>query len=59
MKRFFALVLSCAFVGSTGAFADEGMWLYNEAPKDKIKSKYGLTSMPVSQRKGCLARRAV
>jgi hypothetical protein len=41
MKRFFALALSCAFVCSTAAFADEGMWLYNEAPKDKIKSKYG------------------
>ena len=41
MKRSFALVLSCALVCSTGAFADEGMWLYNAAPKDKIKAKYG------------------
>ena len=40
MKRFFSLVLACAFVSSL-AFADEGMWLYNEAPKDKIKAKYG------------------
>jgi hypothetical protein len=41
MKRFFSLVLACAFVCSTVAVADEGMWLYNEAPKDKIKAKYG------------------
>src|SRR5215475_111116 len=41
MKRFLALVVSCAFVCLTGAFADEGMWLYNEAPKDRIKAKYG------------------
>ena len=41
MKRFFSLVLACAFACSTGAVADEGMWLYNEPPKDKIKAKYG------------------
>ena len=41
MKRFFSLVLACAFACSTGAVADEGMWLYNEPPKDKIKTKYG------------------
>jgi len=41
MKRFFSLVLAYAFVCSTIARADEGMWLYNEAPKDKIKAKYG------------------
>jgi hypothetical protein len=41
MKRFFSLVLTCAFVCSTFAVADEGMWLYNEAPKDKIKATYG------------------
>src|SRR5580765_4088200 len=41
MKRFFSLVLACAFVCSSAGFADEGMWLYNEAPKDKIKAKYG------------------
>ena len=40
MKRFFSVVLACAFACSTAA-ADEGMWLYNEAPKDKIKAKYG------------------
>ncbi len=41
MKRFFSLVLASAFVCSAMAMADEGMWLYNEAPKDKIKTKYG------------------
>ena len=41
MKRFLAILLACAFVFSNLAAADEGMWLYNEAPKDKIKAKYG------------------
>src|SRR3954452_15328406 len=41
MKRFSAILLACAFVCSTLAVADEGMWLYNEAPKDKIKATYG------------------
>ena len=40
MKRLFSLVLAYAFVCSTIATADEGMWLYNEAPKDKIRAKY-------------------
>ena len=40
MKRLFSLVLVYAFVCSTIATADEGMWLYNEAPKDKIRAKY-------------------
>ncbi len=41
MKQFFLFILSCALVCPTVATADEGMWLYNEAPKDKIKAKYG------------------
>jgi len=41
MKRFFCVLLSFAFVCSTMAAADEGMWLYNAPPKDKIKSRYG------------------
>src|ERR1700746_2274110 len=41
MKRLFSLVLAYAFACSTIASADEGMWLYNEAPKDKIRAKYG------------------
>src|SRR5262252_1117096 len=42
MKRFFALALTCAFVCSSLAVADEGMWLYNQPPRDRIKGKYGL-----------------
>src|SRR5579872_820140 len=41
MKRFLSVLLACAFIGSNLAAADEGMWLYNESPKDKIKAKYG------------------
>src|SRR5580692_4423649 len=41
MKRFCSILLACAFVFSNLAAADEGMWLYNEPPKDKIKAKYG------------------
>src|SRR5271163_4433453 len=41
MKRLFSLCLALSFFFSTVASADEGMWLYNEAPKDKIKAKYG------------------
>ena len=41
MKSFFSILLAFAFVFSNLATADEGMWLYNAPPKDKIKSKYG------------------
>jgi Peptidase S46 len=41
MKRWFSAWLVCVLVGSTLATADEGMWLYNEPPKDKVKAKYG------------------
>ena len=45
MKRFFSILLAFAFIFSTLfstlASADEGMWLYNAPPKDKIKAKYG------------------
>jgi hypothetical protein len=41
MKRFLSIFLAAIFLFSTLASADEGMWLYNEAPKDKIKAKYG------------------
>jgi hypothetical protein len=41
MKRFFSTCLALSFLLSTVASADEGMWLYNEAPKDRIKAKYG------------------
>ena len=41
MKRFLAVALSFAFIFSTLATADEGMWLYNAPPTAKIKAKYG------------------
>ncbi len=41
MKRSFSGLLACVFIFSTLATADEGMWLYNASPKDKIKAKYG------------------
>src|ERR1700749_3586349 len=41
MKRFLSSLLCLAFVLSTFATADEGMWLYNAPPKDKIKAAYG------------------
>jgi len=46
MKRFCSVLLACAFLFSNLAAADEGMWLYNEAPKDKIKAKYGFELTP-------------
>jgi len=41
MKRFLSVLLAFAFIFSTLATADEGMWLYNEPPTAKIKTKYG------------------
>src|ERR1700683_901396 len=41
MKRFLSICLALSFSFSPVASADEGMWLYNEAPKEKIKAKYG------------------
>jgi hypothetical protein len=41
VKRNLSVVLVMILVLSTFATADEGMWLYNQAPKDKIKAKYG------------------
>ncbi|HEV3511934.1 MAG TPA: S46 family peptidase [Candidatus Sulfotelmatobacter sp.] len=41
MKRFLSVLLAFAFIFSTLAAADEGMWLYNEPPTAKIKAKYG------------------
>ena len=40
MKRHFSILLVFAFLCSTIASADEGMWLYNAPPKDKVKAKY-------------------
>jgi hypothetical protein len=41
MKRLLSALLSFAFFYSTIAAADEGMWLYNAPPKDRIKAAYG------------------
>src|SRR5882724_5368600 len=41
MKRFFLVLLAYTFICSSLATADEGMWLYNAPPKDRIKAKYG------------------
>jgi hypothetical protein len=42
MKRVFFLILVALFLAlATLASADEGMWLYNAFPKDKVKAKYG------------------
>lgn len=41
MKRVLSILLACIFASTTLATADEGMWLYNAPPKDKIKAKYG------------------
>jgi hypothetical protein len=41
MKRFLSVFLACTFFFSTLASADEGMWLYNQPPRQQIKAKYG------------------
>ena len=42
MKKRVAFVLCILMLGlSSLAFADEGMWLFNAFPKDKVKAKYG------------------
>src|SRR6267154_2194569 len=41
MKRLLSICLALSFFISPSASADEGMWLYNEAPKDRNKAKYG------------------
>ena len=41
MKRFAALLCLLTFSLSSLSYADEGMWLFNAFPKDKVKAKYG------------------
>jgi peptidase S46-like protein len=42
MKRFLFLILFLSsLVSGPMVRADEGMWLYNAFPKDKVKAKYG------------------
>jgi hypothetical protein len=38
--RFRGLIVLCAL--ALPAVADEGMWLFNQFPKDQVKEKYGL-----------------
>src|ERR1019366_436948 len=40
-KRTVALLFVLSLILSSLAFADEGMWLFNAFPKDKVKAKYG------------------
>jgi len=40
-EAFLTVLLAYTFICSTLATADEGMWLYNAPPKDRIKAKYG------------------
>ncbi len=41
MKK--AVILLCSLLFTLSAFADEGMWLFNEFPKDKVQAKYGFS----------------
>ncbi|HWR35006.1 MAG TPA: S46 family peptidase [Clostridia bacterium] len=41
MRKRFLLLTALLCLLATGAIADEGMWLFNRAPKDKIKARYG------------------
>src|SRR5215471_16238295 len=41
MKRVIALFSLLVFCLNVSAFADEGMWLFNAFPKDKVQAKYG------------------
>jgi hypothetical protein len=45
--RFWLAAMAAAFVGvgmtDSPLFGDEGMWLYNNAPKEYLQKKYGFT----------------
>lgn len=41
IKRFLAVAIIMTLALSGLAFADEGMWLFNAFPGDKVKAKYG------------------
>ena len=40
-KRSIPFLIALSLTLSSLAFADEGMWLFNAFPKDKVKAKYG------------------
>jgi hypothetical protein len=41
MKKSYVIFLCIAVLLANLAFAEEGMWLFNAVPKDKIKARYG------------------
>lgn len=41
IKRAVVLMCLLTFLLSGSSFADEGMWLFNAFPKDKVQAKYG------------------
>jgi len=41
MKRVIALLCVLTFCFGNSLYADEGMWLFNAFPKDKVQAKYG------------------
>ena len=41
MKRAVALLCLVAFCFGSSIYADEGMWLFNAFPKDKVQATYG------------------
>lgn len=45
LQRVFSAILATIFTTSTfsAAFADEGMWTFNNVPKSDIKKRYGFT----------------
>jgi V8-like Glu-specific endopeptidase len=45
LKRVFSAILAMIFTASTfsAAFADEGMWTFDNVPKSDIKKRYGFT----------------
>ena len=43
MKRIIALLAALLFCLSSSMYADDGMWLFNAFPKDKVQAKYGFT----------------
>jgi hypothetical protein len=44
-RKLLFVVIACSVLIGT-CVADEGMWLFNKPPVDKIKAKYGFTATP-------------
>jgi hypothetical protein len=40
-RKFFVLAILTLVLGLLPSYADEGMWLFNAFPKDKVQAKYG------------------